>query len=380
MKNKDGKKQTLAVIYGGDSTERDISVITAVQAMKTLKREYDLYPLLLEDNAFYHVDKADEIKSYIGKGSAKKRVFIDKDGVFSVGIGGIKRVCKPDCFLVCTHGGSGENGALQGYLDVIGLPYTSCGVAASATGMDKALSKVVFSSLGLKVLPYTVIQSGDGLKRVEDEIGYPVMVKPLSQGSSIGVAAANDMKELKEVADVAFSFDERVICERALTDFTELNCAVLTKDGEIIASELEQPLSWEKFLSFEEKYLKSGGKMSGGGRIYPADVPESVRNEVIAAAKKAYVGIGAKGIVRADFLLDNTDGKVYINEVNTVPGSLATYLFEKNGMDYTAVVKCAVDDAILRSKTRKTTKFGSNVLDVYGKSSANACKMHGKIL
>ena len=104
MKNKDGKKQTLAVIYGGDSTERDISVITAVQAMKTLKREYDLYPLLLEGNAFYHVDKADEIKSYIGKGSAKKRVFIDKDGVFSVGIGGIKRVCKPDCFLVCTNG------------------------------------------------------------------------------------------------------------------------------------------------------------------------------------------------------------------------------------------------------------------------------------
>ena len=379
---KQSKKIPLAVIYGGDSTERDISVITAVQAMKALKGTYDLYPLMIENNAFYFVEKADGIKSYIGGKTRKKRVYLDKDGVFSVGALGRKDLFKPDCCLICAHGGCGENGGLQGYLDVIGLPYTSAGVKASAIGMDKALSKVVFSSLGLNVTRYVVVKCAEkqDISAVEEKIGYPVIVKPVSQGSSVGIAVAKDRGELEEAVAVALKFDERAICERALTDLTELNCAVMTKNGKTVASELEQPLSWQEFLTFEEKYLSSGGKLSGGGRIYPAKVDGRVREEVRAAAVRAYEGIGAKGVVRIDFLLDNTDGTVYINEANTVPGSLATYLFEADGDDYADVVKYAVDDALLRAKTQKTAQFGSNVLDVYGKSSANACKMHGKIL
>ena len=382
MKGSDNEKIALAVIYGGDSTERDISVITAVQAMKALKGVFDLYPLMLENGAFHFVENADEIKSYTDGKTRKKRVYLDKDGVYEIGLLGRKNLFKPDCCLICAHGGYGENGGLQGYLDVIGLPYTSAGVKASAAGMDKALSKVVFSSLGLNVTEYVVV-SGAGkedISAVENKISYPVIVKPVAQGSSVGIAVANDTKELSEALKVALVFDERAICERALTDFTELNCAVMTKDAKALPSELEQPLSWQQFLSFEEKYLASGGKLSGGGRIYPADVDERVREEVRLAAVKAYEGMGAKGIVRIDFLLDNTDGKVYINEANTVPGSLATYLFEADGMDYADVVKYVVDDALLRAEHKKTAQFGSNVLDVYGKSSANACKMHGKIL
>ena len=130
-------KLCVAVIYGGDSTERDVSVITAVQAMKNLKDVYRIYPLLLEDNGFYTVERADEIKSYIGGVRGKKRVYLDKDGVFEIGLFGRKNLFRPDCCLLCTHGGTGENGALQGYLDVAGLPYTSSGVRASAVGMDK---------------------------------------------------------------------------------------------------------------------------------------------------------------------------------------------------------------------------------------------------
>lgn len=376
------KKTALAVIYGGDSTERDISVITAVQAMKTLKGRYELYPLMIENNAFYFVEKADEITSYIGGKTRKKRIYLDKDGVFSVGTFGRKDLFRPDCCLICTHGGSGENGGLQGYLDVIGMPYTSAGVKASATGMDKALSKVVFSSLGLNVTKYVVVSGAEkaDIQKVEENVGYPVIVKPVSQGSSVGIAVASNADELREAISVALKFDVRAICERALVDFTELNCAVMTKDGKVTPSELEQPLSWREFLSFEEKYLSSGGKLSGGGRIYPAEVDENVREEVRAAAVRAYAGMDAKGIVRIDFLLDNTDGTVYINEANTVPGSLATYLFGADGMDYADVVGSAVDDALSRAKIQKNVRFGSNVLDVYGKSSANACKMHGKIL
>ncbi len=374
------KKIALAVIYGGDSTERDISVITAVQAMRVLKGKYDLCPLMLEDGAFYVVKNADDINSYI-KRCGKKRVYLDKDGVFRTGISGRKRIFRPDCCLICTHGGSGENGGLQGYLDVIGIPYTSAGVTASAIGMDKALSKVIFASLGLRVTPYVVVSGGeDDVARIEKMIGYPVIVKPVAQGSSIGIAVAKDRKALESALATALSFDDRAICERALTDFTELNCAALTRGGETLVSEAEKPVGWEEFLTFEKKYLDGDGKLSGGGRIYPADVPEDVRKELRKATATAYEGIGAKGVVRVDFLLDNKTGELYVNEVNTVPGSLATYLFEENGMDYTDVVGCAVEDAVRRSENKKIVQFGSNVLDVYGKSSANACKMHGKIL
>ena len=376
------EKCVLAVIYGGDSTERDISVITALQAMKALGQEYDICPLLLEDGAFYIVSGADDIRSYIGKKCKKKRVYLEKNGIYIDRLTGRKRLIRPDCCLICTHGGNGENGALQGYLDVIGLPYTSAGVAASAIGMDKTLSKTLFSSLGLNVTPYVTVAdaSGESTERVEKSVGYPAIVKPVSQGSSIGIAVAKDARELAAAIETALAFDDRAVCEKALTDFTELNCAVLVKDGEILASELEQPLSWEQFLSFEEKYLSGGGKLSGGGRLYPAKVPPRVRSEVRDAAVAAYKGMGAKGIVRIDFLLDNTDGRIYINEANTVPGSLATYLFAENGMGYADVVRCAVDDALLRAKNVKKAKFDSKVLSVYGKSSANACKMHGKIL
>ncbi len=376
------QKCALALIYGGDSTERDISVITAVQAMKSLSRNYAICPLLIENGAFYIVSGADNIKSYIGKKSKKKRAYLERDGVYIDGFARRKLLIRPDCCLVCTHGGNGENGALQGYLDVIGLPYTSAGVAASAIGMDKALSKTLFASLGLNVTPYVTVRdaSEESVRLAESSLGYPVIVKPVAQGSSIGIAVAKDALELAAAIETALAFDDRAICEKALTDFTELNCAVLVKDGVTLASELEQPLSWEQFLSFEEKYLDGGGKLSGGGRVYPAKVPPRVRSEVRDAAVAAYKGIGAKGVVRIDFLLDNTDGKIYINEANTVPGSLATYLFAENGMGYADVVGCAVDDALARAKSAKKAKFDSKVLCVYGKSSANACKMHGKIL
>ena len=374
-------KLCVAVIYGGDSTERDVSVITAVQAMKNLKDVYRIYPLLLEDNGFYTVERADEIKSYIGGVRGKKQVYLDKDGVFEIGLLGRKNLFRPDCCLLCTHGGTGENGALQGYLDVAGLPYTSSGVRASAVGMDKELSKKIFSALGLNVTPYvTVTDDGDdSVEKAERTTGYPIIVKPVAQGSSIGIAVANNREELRQALATALAFDDRAICEKALTDFTELNCAVLVRDGKTVVSEIEQPLTWDKFLSFEQKYL-SDGKMSGGGRIYPAKVSGKVEKEVKAAALAAYEGMGAKGVVRIDFLVDDNDGTVYVNEANTIPGSLATYLFRDNGMGYADVVAAAVNDAILRSKRSKTVKFGSNVLDVYGKSSANACKMHGKIL
>lgn len=376
------EKYALAVIYGGDSTERDISVITAVQAMKALSREYVVCPLLLEDGAFYIVSGADEIKSYIGKKQKRKRVYLEREGVYIDRLAGRKLLLRPDCCLICTHGGKGENGALQGYLDVIGMPYTSAGVAASAIGMDKALSKTVFSALGLNVTPYVTVAdaSPESIDRVVRGVGYPVIVKPVSQGSSIGIAVAKDAEELGAAIETALAFDDRAVCEKALTDFTELNCAVLVRDGEVFASELEQPLSWEEFLSFEEKYLAGGGKLSGGGRVYPAKVPPRVRSEVRDAAVTAYKGMGAKGVVRIDFLLDNTDGRIYINEANTVPGSLATYLFADCGMGYADVVACAVDDALTRAKSVKKAKYDSKVLSVYGKSSANACKMHGKIL
>lgn len=371
----------IAVIYGGDSCEKDISIITAVQAMKEIAGEYDIFPVMLGKDGFTMLENAADIKTYTQRKTKGKKVYFCGKTLYRKRKLRDKKIADIDCCLLCTHGGNGENGQLQGYLDVCGLPYTSAGVAASAIGMDKALSKVIFSSIGINTLEGITIFENDenAVEKVEKTIGYPAVVKPCRQGSSIGIAVAKDREQLKEALEVAFMFDEKAVVERALTDFIEINCAVLRTQNGIVVSELEQPLSWEEFLTFEEKYM-ADGKMSGGGRIYPAKLENGLSDKIKDMAQKAYVALECKGVVRLDFLVDNTDKTPYLNEINTIPGSLATYLFDALGMDYYDVVSDQITYAIQSAKRSKCRDFDSSVLNIYGKSSANACKMHSKIL
>lgn len=367
----------IAVIYGGDSCERDVSVITAVQTMKLLNKfAYRVYPVLLgEHGGMFMPAHADDIRTYIGeKADVGEAVFFKgktlcKSGRF------MRRLAEIDCALLCTHGGAGENGALQGFLELCAIPYTSPGVEASAICMNKLTSKSVFAALGVNVLPAVKVRKGERERAFEYARGqgYPLMVKPARQGSSIGIDMAADEEQLRKALDVAFEFDGTALVERALTDFTEINCACVKYGQEVLVSSPERPVCWREFLTFEDKYLR-GGKMSAPGREFPADLPAPQREYIQKSALKVYSELEMKGVVRFDFLLDNASGEVYLNEANTIPGSLGNYLWTDKGIDGCRLADMMIEQALAESAAQKPA-YRSDILEVFGSGSANACKI-----
>lgn len=365
----------LAVIYGGESCERDISIITAVQIMGMIDNsKYSIYPVLLgSDGSMMMLDNADRISSYINSEGKGKSVHFE--GKYLMRDGAIRRkVASIDCVLLCTHGGKGESGSLQGLLEIHNIPYTSPNVEVSALCMNKALSKGLFSAFGAEVLPCILLNkdSKDNYLTSAYKLGYPLIVKPARQGSSIGINIVQDEESLKDAVDIAFEYDSEIIIEKALTDYKEINCACVYSSGEILASSLERPVSWHEFLTFDDKYM-ADGKINAGEREFPAKLPVETAAAVREQAVNIYRSLNMRGVVRMDFLIDNSDGKAYINEVNTIPGSLANYLFKDKGIDGGRLIDIVVSEAIAEYEGRIAPKFGSEVLKRYS-DGANGCK------
>ena len=268
-------------------------------------------------------------------------------------IGRLGRSVKIDIAVLCCHGGEGENGTLQAILENAKIPYTCSGISASAVGLNKVLAKQIFKSAGLNVVEYTQISHSEyennlkGLiEKLKAEIGYPMIVKPTSMGSSIGVSKVANDKELISALSVAFEWDNNIIVERALKNFYELNCAVLKDKDEIIASEVEKPTSLDEILSYADKYER-GGLTCKGGREFPASISSELSEKIKQNALIAYESIGASGIARIDFLVEGDD--VYVNEINTIPGSLALYLFENES----ETLQKIIEQGKLEHKNRK---------------------------
>lgn len=374
----------LAVFYGGDSPERDISTITGVQTLKALSRDkrFETIPIFVRGQKFYSPKRAESIRTYLEGAPLDREVVFEGRDLYRKRRFRRVKTGKIDCALICLHGGWGEDGGVQGMLDGFGIPYTSPDVVASALGMDKGLSKLYFRSRGVNVMPYGTLCEGQTVRAdavaLARTLGYPVILKPNAQGSSIGIGVAHNDEEMLEKLQTALCFDRCVIMERALSDFKEINCACFRgPDNKVCVSQLEQPVGWEEFLSFENKYL-ANGKLSGGGRIFPAPLDPETTAQIRADALKLYDGLDMKGIVRFDFLL--SEGVYYVNEMNTVPGSLATYLYEDTGMTTGDIVEKLCQCALARHRVRKQADFASNVLTDYCNGSANACKVSGKIL
>lgn len=372
----------VAVIYGGDSCEKEVSVISGMQAINALKGRHKVVPVYWADGKFFSPSDAGDVKTYLSSKAKRRRVWWLDGCLYRKICGAPVRFAKPDCVLVCTHGGRGEDGSLQGFLDVLGVRYTCADVEGCAVGMDKELSKHVFAAMGLKVAPWRSYVSSDGDDdAVADDaiarLGLPLCVKPCRQGSSIGVSVCRDREQVKEGVAVARSFDDKIIAERAFVDFKEINCACMTVHGEQVVSATERPLPWSSFLSYEEKYLKSGGKLQGGGRECPADLPQALTAQIEDATLKIYRALDARGVIRVDYIVE--DGELWVNEVNVVPGSLATYLFAPLGMSAADVLDALIGDAAERRDAKKC-KFDSPLLFDYLNASANACKIAGKII
>lgn len=370
----------VALIFGGRSLESDISVITAMQTLAVLKEtEYDVEPFYLYDGDFY-TKGVDDISAFTPFEKEKHLRTVMVNGTFcSVKKNRLKREFRPDVALICCHGGEGENGVLQGLLDFNGVSYCSSGVLGSAVCMDKGAAKSVFEQMLLNVIQHITVFSEDLARdpdlvaaHCEKALKYPMIVKPASQGSSIGIRAAHDRAELIEAMQVAAEFDGKLLVEEKLTDFAEVNCAAYLKGGRVVVSETERPLAAGELLTFEDKYM-SGGKMSGGGRVMPADVGEDLNAVVRSVTERVYRAMELRGIVRADFLVDRTRGKVYINEINTIPGSMAFYLFEPLGIDFAELLTDQIEEALARRRAgSRRTVFRSAVLAHYGKGAKSS--------
>ncbi len=365
-------KTKVALIFGGRSLESDISVITAVQTYAHLdERLYDVEPVYLFDGDFY-MDKMSTLKAFTPFiVTEHTKVLLYTGGFYTTTKKGIKAHFKPDVALICCHGGEGENGILQALMQYYRIPHTSAGVLQSAVCMDKVVSKELFENMLLNVVANLVVMreeyesdSEKTLFHLESFLTYPLIVKPASLGSSIGIHTASCYQELKDALDIACEFDEKIIVEQKLTDFKEVNCAAFRDGDKIVVSETEQPLSTHDFLTFEEKY--STGKMSGGGHVIPAEIG-SLNSVVKANTERIYRELDLNGVVRVDYLVDLNRNKVYINEINTIPGSLAFYLFEKVGISFAAMLGKIITAAINRAEKLKqrTTNFKTGVLENY---------------
>ena len=392
----------LAVLYGSRACEHDVSIVTALQAMDNLDRsKYNVIPVYLAKDGRWFTGQAlrdvrfykafDEAKvtpcrlSPAGNGQGLLERWPKKRSLF----GGADELARVDCCLLAFHGMNGEDGTIQGLLELYDIPFTSSGVLGSAAGMDKIAMKLLYKGAGFPVLDMVWFLREDfqrdrqaQLDRVERAFGYPCFVKPANLGSSIGITKAKDRASLEQAIEVAAGFDKRILVEKGLEKPKEVNCAALGYGGDVRASVCEMPVSWEEFLRFDDKYLHGAkgakgsnkapakGGMASLGRQIPAPIPQETTEKIQAITVEMFRLMDLKGVVRVDYLIDQESGQVYVNEVNTIPGSLAFYLWEPLGIPYAKLLDALVEDAFKarEDKNRSSFSFQSAILDKVGGS------------
>ena len=394
-------KIKVGVMFGGKTVEHEISIISAIQAMGYLNRDkYDVIPIYItKNNEFYVGEGIGKIESYtdIKKllSESQRVIMVNEDGktqlikypqkLFSKGVYDYIDIAFP-----IVHGTNVEDGTLQGYLKMFNIPYVGCDVLSSAVGMDKYVMKTVLKDNGIPVLDckcYTANIYDEDSDRVVDEIekaiGYPVIVKPVNLGSSIGISKAENRSELFDSLDTAFHYATKVLVETAVQNLKEINCSVLGDYESAEASECEEPVSSDKILTFAEKYIgdgsskgakgvKGGVKSSPSGskgmatlkRKIPADITDEQRTEIREMAVKAFKCLGCNGVSRIDFMMDTASGNIWLNEINTIPGSLSFYLWEPLGVSYPELLDRMISFALKREREESgiTYSFDSNVL------------------
>lgn len=342
--------KNILVLFGGKSVESEVSIITGLITVNALDGDkYRAIPVYVNGNGewYYHecLKDIDELKN-LNEKRLNRVCLLDGDhALYRLKNKKLKKLFDITAVINCTHGGDGENGALAGKINTAGIPLASPPVCPSAICMDKGVTKVALKGLKVKTLPYKIMTCGkvdfSGL-----EFGFPVIVKPVSGGSSIGVGTANDQKELKTALSTAFRYDEKVIVEPLLENFVEINCACY-QDGDngVVVSECERPIASGKALSFDDKYLS-------GNREYPANIPTRTANRIKALTKKIYNELGFRGIIRIDFFL--VDGKIFVNEINSIPGSMAYYLFCSSTTEYGKLLDSLIKFACLEFERGQT--------------------------
>ena len=388
-------KIKVGVIFGGETVEHEVSIISAVQAMKNLDKEkYEVIPIYIsKDRIWYTGHMLEDIEFYKDfnnmKMYAKKVVLYKKGDAFFLGqTTGLfrKDITSVDVILPVVHGNGIEDGTLAGYLDTVGIPYCESHVLGSALGQDKVVMKQVLKSCGLPIVDYTWFYDNEYLEQKEkilkdiDKLGYPVIVKPATLGSSVGIHFVKDKNDIESAIDEAISYDNKVVVEKAVENLIEVNSSVLGNYEYQRVSPLEEVMGLDEILSFTDKYLSNAKKtgtgskgMASASRIIPARISKELTEQIQETSKKVFKTFNFSGVVRIDYLIDGKTKKFYVNEPNTVPGSLSFYLWKEDNLKYSELLDEIINIAIreYKNKTKKVRTFDSNILEGFNGSKGS---------
>jgi D-alanine-D-alanine ligase len=383
----------VGVVFGGRSVEHDVSIVTAHQAMAVLSERHEVVPIYISREGVWFTGTAlNDLEVYKNKrwAEAGEEAFIPPvhayGGLHVPGgrLRGARKIAL-DVVVCAIHGTYGEDGTLQGLLEMAGLPYTGSGVVGSAVGMDKLAMKNAFTAAGLPVVPHVYVEttrldsSQDAvIGDIENQIGYPVFVKPVNAGSSVGIGKATDRESLTVALDIARRYDSRLLVEKGIEGSLEINCSVLGGPGhEPRVSVCEQPVTWQEFLSFDDKYLRGGkgqqggskqtdsetatsgksGGMASADRRIPAPISETLTKQVQENALGAFRAVGAAGVARIDSFVNEDTGETWLMEINTMPGSFAFYLWETSDVAFPDLMEKLIAIALETQKQRSDLMF-----------------------
>lgn len=390
-------KVSIAVLFGGKSVEHEVSIISGIQALLCLNNDlYDITPIYItKNNEMYIGEGINNIENYkdIDKllSNSQRVIFVNNgDSTFIEEYPTHKfkksKKIAIDVALPIVHGTNVEDGTLQGYLKTLGVPFVGCDVTSSAVCMDKYFSKMIAKEAGVPVLKgysfsYYDYKNIDNIVcKVEKELIYPVIVKPINLGSSVGIGVANNREELIDKVDDAFSFSKQILIEHAISNLREINCAVIGDYEKAIPSVCEEPMHTAEILSYEDKYLGSSKGSSKGmvsvSRKIPAEISEEQSKYIQQMAVTAFKALNCCGVSRIDFIMDADDESIYFNEINTIPGSLAFYLWEESGLDYKELLTKLISLALKRKREEEsiTFSFDTNILDSNSFSGGKGAK------
>lgn len=392
-------KLTVGVFFGGRSTEHEISCISANQVINAIDtNKYDVLPIYIsKDSEFYIGEALFDLKNYStvvkNPDETLTKVCIYKDGP-TVKVMPIKNIFKKerkiDIAFPVVHGTNVEDGTLAGFLQMLDIPFTSCDVLGGAVGQDKAVMKDIFKAVDIPMVNYFVIYSSDFEENYKTyfekakKIKFPLIAKPANLGSSVGIEVIKTAEEFKEKINECLKYDFKVVVEKMITNLKEVNISVIGTNEKAKVSVIEEVTNG--FLDFDKKYMggskgsskKLGTKstklsaskgMASTARKIPANLTKIQKKTIEETALKVFRVLNSNGCVRIDFMIDSKTNKVYCNEINTIPGSLAFYLWKEVGMDFTQECDELIKNALNRyaKRAKKTYSFDTNILEGYAK-------------
>ena len=382
-------KTKIAVFFGGRSTEHEISVISANQAMHAINADkYEVIPVYItKQGKWYTGDALLDVANYRDTKSlldkcrevymrpiygnyklyAMKKPFFGSDVVTEL-----------DVVIPVLHGSNGEDGTFEGILDSIGIPYAGCNVLASANGMDKITMKMILQASGVPVVDYVWFtdkqwakQKDSLIAEIEEKIGYPAIVKPANLGSSVGIGRAIDRDQLIERVEDARHYSSRIIVEHMVENLQEINCSVLGDCDDYQTSVLEEPIKSGEILSYQDKYMggsKGAKGMQASQKRIPADLPDDETARIRFLVGETFRVLSCHGVSRVDMIVDGDNRNIYVNEINTIPGSLSFYLWEATGIPFDQLMDRLVSLALKRKRdaATKTVSYDQNIFSLGG--------------